>query len=249
MEYNDTQSTTNDSTQDDLVASALAGYKADETGKVIVPDNSPAYVATALKVEQRRRNSNSEYSKERASREKVEAENKALKEQMAKLVKPKGLSKEQQDELEELKFSDPDKWFERKVALENANSSETNDIVSKAYETASQEANVMYEQNVNQRREKSLDELLQSHNIANPDKPLDMNMLNLNVPPILVNRFHNGEVDAEGFLASVSKYLYASTTVSNESVPSQPNLSNVTGSDAPSEKASEMSLEQLYSGI
>ena len=249
---NDTQTNTNSTestNQVNEVESALNAYKADDNGQVVIPEGTQPHVATALKLEQRRRNSNSEYSKERARADKAIAENEALKAQMAGLATPQGFTAEQAAELEELKFTDPDAWFLKKQAMEQQASTATQARVNEAVEQAGKVAETAYTNQVNQSRDNTLVEMLNTHNTLNPDAPITKEMLSLNIPPVLVQQYHAGDVDGASFLANVSKFLYAGRTVKTEPTLNQPNFSDAQGTSTPGDKAETKSLDQLYAGI
>jgi len=254
MENNSDDSLVNPETttshQEDLSALALKDYKVDEkTGKVVIPQGSPQYVVTALKLEQQRRDSNSNYSKERARADKAEAKNSALEKQISQLATPQGMSPEQTAELEELKFTDPDQWYARKLAIETGNATQATVRASDAIETANKDAETAYTNDMSKRRDESIEQLLTSHNALNPETPITMEMLNLDIPPSLINGLHKGTFAPPEFLQQVSKFLYADTVIKTEDVLGQPSLSDGSSTTTASAKAEEQSMEQLYAGL
>ena len=250
MDYMDGQIPKSETShQEDAVAQALEVYSADENGKVVIPEGTPGYVATALKVEQRRRNANSAYSKADAEAKRLKAENEALKAKMADVAKPTGFSAEEIAELNELKVLDPDAYFDRRTELERAHSTSASSVVETAISEASAAADVAYNQQVTTSRDEAIATMLSEHNTADPEHPITQDMLNLNVPPILVQKFANGELTSAGFMAQVSKFLYADRVVKQEPVLGQPNLGAAASTSAPSDGAKEQSLESMYAGI
>jgi len=247
----DTQSTqpTESTNQGDKVSDALKVYSVDEKGKVVIPQGTPSYVETALKLEQQRRDSNSNYGKERARGDKLEVEMEALKVQMAGLVGSPTLTADQTAELEELKFTDPDAWFQKKTEMDKLNSSLASTRVADAVTQASKDADVAYTAKVTKGRDESVGEMLTKHNALNPETPITMDMLNLDIPPVLVNRYHKGELDSLEFLGKVSKFLYADTVIKTEPTMTQPNLADGVSTVAPTETAETKSLEQVYAGL
>lgn len=247
---NDSQTTSAaDGNQTDEVAAALKGYTADDKGKVVIPDGTPQHVVTALKLEQQRRDANSGYGRERSRADKAEAKAKALEEQIALIASPASLNAEQLAELEELKFTDPDEWFKRKSAIEKANQSQVQEKVTNAVDQASKKAETEYTNTVAKRRDESVSEMLTTHNTLNPDTPITMEMLNANIPPILVQKYHSGELDGAGLLAQAAKFIYADRVIKTEPVVGQPSLGDSSSSTNPTEGAETASLEQLYAGI
>lgn len=241
----------NNTTQSDIVKEALSAYKADSNGKVIIPDNATPEVVTALKLEQRRRDSEKGYYKELNERKRLEAQVEALKQSMAEVVTaPTSLTPEQVAELEELKLVDPEKWYERRQALENINKQQAQERVATTVSRATKTAEEMYAQQQAQSREKTLNELLAHHNAVNPDRPITKDMLELNIPPILVNKFTQGQLDGEGFLNEASKFLYAGTTIKQApQANNEPNLGNIAGGSKPTKEAESQDLASIYAGI
>ena len=236
-------------TQLDDVSEALKVYKADDKGKVVIPEGTPTHVATALKLEQQRRNSNSAYGKERSRADKLDEENTALKAQMALLATPSGPTAEQLVALEELKFTDPDAWFAMKTQLETAGKATAIARVTEAVGQATKDADVAYTAKVAQGREKTMGELLNTHNALNPEGVITQEMLNLEIPPSLVNQYAQGEVDGATFLAKVSKFLYADRVIKTEQVLGQPSLSDVPGYIAPTKAAETKTVEEMYASL
>lgn len=250
MEVDGQNTNSNPSDQEDVVALALEGYKADENGKVVIPENTPVFVATALKVEQRRRNANSAYSKSEAERLKLKSENEALRAGMADVAKPAGFSAVQQEELDELKFSDVDAYYERRQAFEKANKGAASEVVADAITAAGRTAEVNYNQQVAKGRDEAVNDMLTRHNVENPETPISKEMLELDIPPALMNRYTSGELGGPGFLKEVSKFLYADRVVGGKhDVGNEPDFSGATGSSSASDKAKEQTFEEAYASL
>ncbi len=237
------------SNQDNLVANALEAYSADENGKVVIPENTPEYVATALNIEQRRRDVNASFGRSESENQRLAAENEALKAEMAKLAKPSGLSADQQAELDDLRYSDVDAWFEKKRDYEAQNSKAVNGVVENAISEANKTATVKVQEQVTLSRDEAIATMLNQHNAANPSQPITQEMLGLNVPPILVQQFAGGELDGPQFMAQVSKFIYADRVVKKEDVLDQPDLGNAPSMQAPTDSAKTQSLAEIYAGI
>lgn len=235
--------------QPDVVSDALKVYRADEKGKVVIPDGTPPHVVTALKLEQQRRNSNSNYGKERARADRLEAENEALKANMGNLSLPTGPTAEQLAELEELKYSNPDEWYKLKTEIDKLSTIQANTRVTDAVAQASKDADTAYTAKVAKGRDESLSEMLTTHNTLNPDGQITQEMLNQEIPPSIVTKYHLGELTGTEFLASVSKFLYAGRVIKTEKTLGQPNIGSGNGSSTPPDEAKNKSLEELYSSI
>lgn len=235
--------------QPNLVAQALEMYSVDEKGKVVIPEGTPDFVVTALNTEKRRRDVNSSFGKSQTDNNRLTAENDALKAEMAKLVKPEGFSVEQAAELETLRYSDVDAWYEKKREFETKNSKVVSSVVDEAISAAKATATVQVDQQATVSRDEAIAAMLTAHNAANPEHPITTDMLALNVPPILVKQFASGDLDAPGFMAQVSKFIYADRVVKKEATLDQPNLSKAAHSQAPSDSAKTQSMESLYAGI
>lgn len=93
------------------------------------------------------------------------------------------------EELERLKYEDPEAWRQKLNAIENAKAKEVTSEITRQAEVA--------------RRK----EVLEAWNKENPDAQITDNVVRNLLPNGLMNKLKNGEVSFEGFLAEASNFL------------------------------------------
>ncbi|MGE4420530.1 MAG: hypothetical protein AB7D38_11980 [Sulfurimonas sp.] len=154
-----------------------------------------------------------------ASFTKARQENAVLKAKVQKyeemLTATPQLTAEQAAELEELKFSDPDKWYAKKKELENYAFSAIKTEVDGATEMA--------------RRQQVFADFMQ----ANPGVVINDDIIKYDIPRRITAKLDSGEITFEDFLTEAVNYLTAPKTVKTEKVTKQPDLSKVGGDDTP----------------
>lgn len=154
-----------------------------------------------------------------ASFTKARQENAVLKAKVHKyeemLTASPQLTPEQAAELEELKFSDPDKWYAKKSELENSAFNAIKTEVDSATEIA--------------RRQQVFADFMQD----NPDVVINDEVIKYDIPRRITAKLDSGEITFEEFLTEAVNYLKAPKTVKTEKVAKQPDLSKVGGDDTP----------------
>jgi Skp family chaperone for outer membrane proteins len=139
-----------------------------------------------------------------------------LKAQLAVSGKAPGISAEDKDRLEDLKYTDPDAWRKELGALESKQTQTYNEELAKATK----------ELTALEQREMAFNEFQLSH----PDVVITDDIITYDVPKRITNKLEKGEITFEGYLQEVYEYLKApkvigSATKANE----QPNLSDLGG--------------------
>ena len=207
----------------------LGGEQAAETPKTTEPEQGVSEEPKKEKPkkeipwEKRYRDTQRAYTKARQEVAALKAEIKALKEK----VKPEpSLSAEQKKELEELKYSDPDKWYKKMRELEESAKQELSKSVEQLSEAEKEAV----------RRELVLEEFLQE----NPDLTINDDVIANDIPPRIKKELDEGKITFEQFLDKVKDFLTKGKTVDKgKSVPSQPDLNKVGGSTEPTEPQSD----------
>jgi glutaredoxin 2 len=175
--------------------------------------------------EKRRREIQSALDKSQHTLKTIEAEKEALK----KKFKGKAqitLSAEETEELEELKFSDPDAWRVKMNEFETRAANE--------YQTELAEVSKEVEfQSELARREQVLDQF----NTENPDFQITEEVVANDIPPRITNKLKEGKITFEDFLVEAKTYLSKGKTVHMEKTPGQPDLGKLGGSDKASASA------------
>lgn len=196
------------------VDAALKGMIKGKDGKNKFPDGIREEVRVAANNERRRRDTESELSKERAR-------NKVLSEKVTKFVDRLAeglaptLTTEQKEELEDLKRDNPEAWREKLNAYEE----EAITTLEEELELDEEEIEIVDE--VSRRAE-----LLQEFNEANPELALDDEVFNNDLPPRLTNKLSAGEMTFEEFLVEAKKFL-------EKAVPVKVKVKAVTESQEP----------------
>ncbi len=196
-------------------------------GKLEVSGNDLSSVELALlETEKRRRGSQAAVAREKVRADKFELELGKVKETITNVKAPTPVD-------QSLKYSDPDEYIKQQLEAQRANPYE------EVFDAASQYA----QQTVGAQTVQSV---ITEHNQAYPDKPLTEEMLNLDLPPRLLNQFEKGDMSPQDFLAQAADILYRPTEVVNQAIPNTPNLGDVGGQTSPSDDGSNDALVESY---
>jgi hypothetical protein len=184
--------------------------------------------------EKRFKDTQAAYTKTQQKLKETEAKAKVLEE----LSQPKlELSPSMAEELDDLKYRDPDAWRLKITALETDAHNIHREKLTAAASAASIEAEL-------ERRAQVLAEFSSSH----PDIILTDDIIQYDVPKRILNKLETGEVTFEAFLDDVYNYLLTPKTFgSANTVLNQPNLTNVGGDSTPTASAISKTLDAAYS--
>lgn len=187
------------------------------------------YKDKVVEAEKRRRHTVASYTKGQQHIKTLEAQNDFLKQKIEASI---NLTQEQRDELEELKFKDPDAWRAKLDNLEAAHKREFDAQVSA-------ELDRIKNLSVEEFEKEKLADQLRRFIEANPELDITKDEIADQIPPIYMKRLANQEITFEEFLANVKKFLTApEKKLSRETPPaSSKNTSGVRGtSEAPVSK-------------
>jgi hypothetical protein len=190
--------------------------------------------------EQRRKETQAAYTRGQQALKAKEAELEALRQQLDTSVKVT-LSPEQQEELDNLKYDDPDAWREKLNSFEKNAKQEANAKFAKLTGEAGKAAGIQFEL---ERRQQVLEEFNASASIAITDE-----IISNEVPPRITNKLAKNEVSFEEFLAEVSEYLNKGKVVGNPETLNQPNMGKIGGSVSPKDFKPEKTLSEGYSKL
>lgn len=217
-------------TFENKVFSALKVVKRGDDGKLEFPEDTPEEVVYAATAEQRRRDTQAEFTKSRQKQAALEAEKTELLKQVSSDVKVE-LSDEQAEELEELKFSDPDAW-RRKM---NTYETEAQSKRAKEVDERLKEVSAKGTETAELERRK---QVLQEFQAVNPGLVINDDVIANDIPPRITKRLQDNEVTFEEFLQEAHDYLKTGKVVATtEKTLNQPNLSKAGGGDTPSDDA------------
>lgn len=179
-------------------------------------------------------------AQEKAEKEKELAELKAELSVLKTTAQPSmSISKEMQEELEDLKYSDPEAWRKKLNKLESEARNEFDSKVAEARNATSMQLELS-------KRASILNEYKAKH----PDIAFTDELLNLDIPGRIVKKLENGQVTYEEFLNEVVNFVKAPKVIgSTNSTLDQPNLSKVGGDDTPTKDGTNKNLAKTYESM
>ena len=187
--------------------------------------------------EQRRKDTQSAFTKGQQALKAKEAENAKLLEQISILSKVE-VSAEDQKRLDELKFDNPDEWRKEVNSLEDKAKKEHAAKIAELTGTAREEAEVQFEL---ERRQQVLTDFNESSETA-----ITPELIANEVPPRITKKLEEGTITFEEFLNEVSVYVGTGKAVKNSDTLGQPNLGNLGGGHTPKDMKPEGSLSNNY---
>ena len=230
---NEQQKTNKESFQEQVTSALNELKKDDDTGKYVFPEDLSDEVRFAADAERRRWDTQSAYSKNQQQVKALEAENEKLK-ALATSSVGLSLTEDEKEELDELKFSDPEAW---RAKMNDLDSNKANSL-STQFEEISTEAGKAAEL---ERRE----QLLTAYNAQHPGAELTDDVIANDIPPRITKRLEDGEISFEDFLIEVNNYS-KDFKVGQESLNSPTNMGNVGGGSTVSEASAKEDIVLSY---
>jgi len=196
-------------------------------------DASPQSEDSGVNFKKRFLDTQSAYTK---SQQELKA-TKAKLEALEKLTTPKvELDEAKKTELEDLKFSDPDKWRAELNRLELEAKSAYNATLTEAEKLANQQSEL-------ETRAQVLNDFL----VSNPNVTINDDVINNDVPPRITKKLDSGEITFNDFLVEVTEFLSSPKVVGDGNTTlSQPNLGKIAGDSKPSSNAVNLDIAQIY---
>ena len=150
------------------------------------------------------------------------------------------ISKEVQDELDDLKYSDPEAWRSRLNQLESDANKEFDSKLSDARNATSQQLEL-------NRRASVLAEFQTRH----PEIAFTDELLQLDIPGRIVKKLESGKVSYEEFLNEVVDFVKAPKIIGDTNKTlNQPNLSRLGGDSTPTKDArDDKNLNKTYASM
>lgn len=212
----------------------------DDKGSWSLPEGTEADEVTAFAAmaERRRRDTQSEYTKTAQKVKTLEAEKATL---LSKALNDTNLTltPEQQTELDDLKFSDPDEWRKKVNSLEREHKAKQVAAIDEELKQVSSSTLVSTEL---EQREAILTEFNASHE----DFPITQTVIDNDIPPRIVKKLETGKITFAEFLEEVYSYAKTGKVVHDASTPEMPNLGKVPGSSKPDSKAVDKDISVSY---
>ena len=190
---------------------------------------------TAVMLEKRRRDTESLYSKASLEARALKAQNEELRKKLSSSFKP-SLDEAAAQELEELKYSDPDMWRTRMNELEVKAREKLNEEFSQVESESARQAEI-------DRREQVLAQFKEE----NPGFNIDDEILANDVPPRITKKLESGKISFDDFLVEVRDYLSKGKVVKDtQAVTNKPDLSRVGGGASPDPNAAAQDIVSSY---
>lgn len=221
------------------VNSIVDNITRDVKGQYVLPDGLSEAEKFSAIAEKRRRDTQSSFTKAKQKEKQLEAEKAALLKRVAGKVTVT-LTTEQAEELEELKFSNPEAWRKKVNAYEALASTEQQKAIDEELTqvTSSTLAKEELERRV---------EVLTEFNLAHPDVELTDDIIGNDIPPRIIKRLETGAVSFEAFLQECYDYTKTGKVIKQGDKPlTGPNLSKVGGNHNPDGNAVKKDAIKSY---
>lgn len=207
-------------------------------GKYVLPEGLAPELKTAAIFEQRRRDTQAEFTKIAQANKALAAENEVLKKKVTGDVKLE-LTTEQAEELEELKFSDPEAWRVKVNKLEREAIKKRDEELNSEIAKLSTET---LDKDEKERRKEVLEAFIESH----PGFNLDDDVLANDIPPRFLKKLETGKVSFETFLEEVYEYSTTGKVVKQDKILDDPDLNKIGGSHKPDKNAQKEDIITSY---
>lgn len=222
----------------DRVNDAVKQMKQSDDGKWQLPDGLSEEVKVAAMAEKRYRDTQAEFTKTRQ-------ENKALKAEKSVLLNKAvstaqiNLTDEQKEELENLKFEDPEAWRVKMNTLER-------EARKKRQEELDEEVKQVSTSSLEEQEKELRAKTLEDFRTQYPDVTIDDNVIANDIPPRIVKKLENGDVTFDQFLEECYTYLKTGKVVADTKVSNGPNMNKSGGGNNPDENAVAEDVIQSY---
>lgn len=221
---------------DAAVKKAIKGAKTDDKGKTAYPEGTDDTIIYIANIEQRRRDTQTSYDKEKQRANKLDVENGKLADTWEAEV-AKSLTPQQRDELEELKNTDAEAWREKLNTYEKQNKEGVKAKREQIKVDAGKETEL-------ERRGR----LLEEHNEANPEFALTDDVIDNDLPPRITKKLADGEITFDDFLDQANTYLGKGKVLGggDDAASDDPDLSDAGGTNTPGDDAVNKDAETSY---
>lgn len=208
-----------------------------EDGKWALPEGEHnPYLVEAAMAERRRRDTQSAYTSTTQQLKALESENELLASGWSEQF-TKTLPQEQQDELEQLKKSDPEAWRVKINEFEKQRDSEFQEKRNEIKEKAKGESEIEYRSRV-----------LEEYNTNNPDHQINDDALANDIPPRMSKKLAEGKVTFAEFIKEASDFLHKGKVVgdSKGKPTDNVNLNDAAGGSHADDKAKGADSSRTY---
>lgn len=209
-----------------------------DKGEFEKPENVSDEVWYAATLERRRRDTQAEFTKTRQQNKALQAEKSTLLQKATADVKLE-LTPEQQEEMDDLKFSDPDEWRRKMNVLEQ-------EAIQKAQAGLDEELKKVSTSSLEEEEIERRKEVLNQFSKVFPDFKLDDDVIANDIPPRITKKLEEGAISFEDYLHECYNYLKTGKVVADSSAPNTPNLNKYGGGDTPDKSAGKEDIVKSY---
>ena len=211
----------------------LKEIKVDDNGKFIYPEEIDPTLKVAIAATKSARDQQRAFSRTQTELKKAQAELEALRKQLAQGITPDNiLTPEQRQELDQLKYQDPEAWYRRMRQLEEEAQNKVNEQLEEVSKKAKEETEVEY-------RLRRLEEFNKGR-----ETPVTPEQLELMVPPIYAKQLLDGKIDFDEYLEKAVAFIEGPKVVAPvDEPPKTKDLSQVTGSPEPIKESHETGID------
>lgn len=226
----------------DKVNEAVSKMVQDDKGVWQLPEGiKEEALQVAVLAEKRFRDTQSAFTRAQQKTKALEAENSILKQKATENVQVQ-LTDAQSEELEELKFSDPEMWRKKMNTYETNARNEHSKAVEEEVKKIT--TSTLEEQEL-ERREAVLSEFLKDP--EHKGFELNEDIIANDIPPRITNKLVKGTITFEQFLQECYDYSKTGKVIKQNDSPHMVNLSKVGGGDKPDANAMKEDAITSYS--
>ena len=222
----------------DRVSDAIKNMVQDDKGVWQLPEELPEEVRVAAVAEKRYRDTQSAFTKISQEKKALEAEKSVLLQKALQNVTIE-LTEEQKEELEDLKFSDPEAWRKKMNVYEQ-------DALRKHKAKLDEDVKVgsasSLETEELERRKAVLSDFLTAH----PGFDINDDVIANDIPPRITKKLANGEISFEDFLQECYDYTKTGKVVHDTKAYTHTDMSKMGGGASPDPNAVKEDIVRSY---
>ncbi len=218
----------------------VAKLEKDDKGSWKLPADVEVDETTAFAVmaERRRRDTQAAYTGVSQKVKALEAEKATLR---AKAIDEASLdlTPELTEELNDLKFSDPEEWRKRMNVLETEHRTKRMNAIDEELKHVS--TTTLVKNELEQR-----EDILASFNASHPDYPITQEVIDNDIPPRILKKLETGKVTFDQFLSECYEYATTGKVIKQTETPDMPNIGRIPGGSKPDSKAVDKDIIHSY---
>lgn len=219
------------------VNEVVKDMKQNDKGVWELPEDLPEDVRYAAMAEKRLRDTQASFTKLSQKTKALEAEKSALMKHAIGNIEL-NLTEAQAQELEDLKFEDPEKWRKKMNQYEQEAFKSREETIAEEVKKVS---NSSLEEEELERRKEVLSAFVERTGFDIND-----DVLSNDIPPRITKKLETGKITFEDFLQECYEYVNTGKVIAKDKVSNQPNLNKVGGSGRPDPNAVKEDIVASY---